>query len=555
MPGLQALERTAVAVGLLLRTARIGGGMDRIIPRPVARTPARPSHDVLRSAEISLGLPADLLASASQRLTAIALIYAAVYLSQYTVSVTTEAHVPIAELHGAANPWPVLTTIFVGLSLGVAALARSGRVPLDHIPDLGLVYMVIGAVGIEIGLLWTPPTVPIEMLGLSWVVVWLTLYPLVVPSTPGKMLVAALAAASVRPLCLLILMARGRPVPDAGTLVMVLTPNAVAVGFAMFGSHTVLGLGRDVTRARRMGSYALVERLGTGGMGEVWRAEHELLARPAAIKLIRPAALGQVEPEARQQLLRRFEREVQATAALSSPHTVQVHDFGVTDDATFYYVMELLQGLNIDDLVQRFGPVPPARAVYLLQQVCESLAEAHAQGLVHRDIKPANVFLCRRGLAHDFVKVLDFGLVKAASGSGRADTRLTDQHVATGTPAFMAPEVAMGDGLIDGRTDLYSVGCLAYWLLSGHCVFESGNAMQTMVAHATQVPEPLSLRTEQRIPADLERLVMACLAKHPDQRPSSAEALRRQFASLPLEPPWDRDAAERWWRTHLPEIA
>ena len=529
--------------------------MNRIIPRHFIRAPERPSQDVLRSAEISLGLPADLLASASQRLGAIALIYAGVYLIQYVVSKLTEAHFPISEMHGEVNPWAALTTIFVGLSLAVALLARSGRVPLDRIPDLGLVYMFIGAVGIEIGLLWTPPSVPFEMLGLSWVVVWLTLYPLVVPSTPGKMFVAALASASVRPILLLVLMAKGRPVPDAGLMIMVLTPNAIAVGLAMFGSHIVLGLSRDVGRARRMGSYALVERLGTGGMGEVWRAEHQLLARPAAIKLIRPAALGQLEPEARQQMLKRFEREVQATATLSSPHTVQVHDFGITDDATFYYAMELLQGLNVDDLVRRFGPVTPARAVFLLEQVCESLAEAHAQGLVHRDIKPANIFLCRRGLWHDFVKVLDFGLVKAASGSGRADTRLTDQHVATGTPAFMAPEVALGDGTIDGRTDLYSLGCVAYWLLTGHLVFDNDNAMQLMMAHAAQQPEPPSRRTEQPIPAELERLVMACLTKHPDERPAGAEELRRQLAALQLEPPWDRDAAARWWRGHLPEIA
>jgi serine/threonine-protein kinase len=287
-------------------------------------------------------------------------------------------------------------------------------------------------------------------------------------------------------------------------------------------------------------------------MGEVWSAEHHLLARRAAIKLIRPAALGQAEPEGRRLLLARFEREVQATATLSSPHTVQVHDFGVTDDSTFYYVMELLQGLNTDQLVERFGPVMPARTAYILAQVCDSLSEAHGRGLVHRDIKPANVFLCRRGVEADFVKVLDFGLVKAAAGSGGAQTVLTQQHVATGTPAFMAPEVAVGDGQIDARTDLYSVGCLAYWLLTGRLVFSDGNAMQIMLAHASREPERPSHRTEQAIPAELEDLVMSCLAKDPGGRPPSADALRRVLLGIRYPEPWDRDIAAAWWNRHLP---
>jgi len=199
--------------------------------------------------------------------------------------------------------------------------------------------------------------------------------------------------------------------------------------------------------------------------------------------------------------------------------------------------------------------VPPARAVHILAQVCESLGEAHEAGLVHRDIKPANVYLCKRGLVHDFVKVLDFGLVKAAAGSASGQTVLTQQHVTTGTPAFMAPEVALGDRAVDGRTDLYAVGCLGYWLLTGRLVFENGNAMQVMLAHTSQQPEPPSRRTEQPIPAALEEIIMACLAKDPAGRPATADQLRRQLAGLALTPTWDRDEAARWWERHMPGVA
>lgn len=500
------------------------------------------------------GLPPEMLESAAERLMQVALIYAAIYLLQHIITSVVMAG-GTAMPHDAEGPYTLLTVIFAGHALAVAVLARKGRFPPARVPDLGLLFMVVGALGIEIGLLWVPREARIEDLGLSWTVVWLAIFPLIVPSTPGKMLVAALIAASLRPLMILILLARGHAMPDGGTMIIATFPNVIAVGLAVLGTRIMHGLRRDVSRARQMGSYNLVQQLGQGGMGEVWRAEHHMLARPAAIKLIRPDSLGQAEPEARRQLLKRFEREAQATAVLSSPHTVQVHDFGVTADSTFFYVMELLHGLDTDQLVERFGPVPPARAASILAQVCESLAEAHQAGLVHRDIKPANIFLCKRGLVHDFVKVLDFGLVKAATGTSSGQTVLTQKHVATGTPAFMAPEVAMGDCELDGRTDLYAVGCLGYWLLTGRLVFESGNAMQIMLAHTSQQPEPPSSRTEQPIPPALEALIMACLAKEPGGRPASADDLRRGLAAVSFSPGWDRDDAARWWGRHLPDQA
>jgi serine/threonine-protein kinase len=301
-----------------------------------------------------------------------------------------------------------------------------------------------------------------------------------------------------------------------------------------------------------MGSYELVERLGHGGMGEVWRAKHRMLARPAAIKLIRPEALGAHRESAAESVVRRFEREAQATAQLHSPHTIELYDFGVTRDGTFYYVMELLEGVDLEVLIQRFGPLPAERVVHLLLQACDSLADAHDAGLVHRDIKPANLYLCRRGLRYDFLKVLDFGLVKASWRDSGEDTRLTTEGMAGGTPAYMAPEVALGNRQIDARVDLYALGCVGYWLLTGRTVFESQTAMQMALHHLHTAPVPPSRRSELPIPPALEGLVLACLEKDPERRPGSAEELSRALAACPTDAPWSQERARRWWETNLP---
>ncbi len=234
-------------------------------------------------------------------------------------------------------------------------------------------------------------------------------------------------------------------------------------------------------------------------MGEVWRARHRLLARPAAIKLIRPAMLaGGTDADARA-TVRRFEHEAQATAALTSPHTIRLFDFGVTDEGSFYYVMELLDGRDMASLVAEFGPLPPARVIYLLQQVCHSLAEAHSRGLVHRDVKPANIFVCRMGLEHDFVKVLDFGLVQVTGPNPAHD--LTQSLAAlegvVGTPAFMAPEMIVGHRQVDHRADIYALGCVAYFLLTGQQVFQGGTQMQALIDHVSTAPPPPSARAAQ----------------------------------------------------------
>jgi serine/threonine-protein kinase len=286
-------------------------------------------------------------------------------------------------------------------------------------------------------------------------------------------------------------------------------------------------------------------------MGEVWVAWHQMLARPAAVKLIRPEILG-ADHRSRETAYRRFEREAQATAALGSAHTVDVYDFGITDEGTFFYVMELLDGLTLDQLVKRFGPVGASRTVFLLTQACHSLAEAHEHGLIHRDVKPANIFTCHLGPDFDFVKVLDFGLVKPGDVSHL--TELTSDGLMTGTPSYMAPEMALARPDADGRADLYALGCVAYWLLTGTQVFEADTAMATLLKHVHEPPVPPSHRTQNPIPAALESVVLACLAKEPAGRPASADVLSAMLgqAVAGIENPWTAADARRWWQQHQP---
>jgi serine/threonine-protein kinase len=328
--------------------------------------------------------------------------------------------------------------------------------------------------------------------------------------------------------------------------------GGVSVALAYMGGRAVYGLGREVAKARELGSYHLEERLGAGGMGEVWRARHRMLARPAAIKLIRPALGEDTRNGISQEAIDRFKREAQAIAKLRSPHTVEVFDFGVASDGAFYYAMELLDGIDADTLIKKFGPVPAERAVFLLRQVCHSLSEADTCGLVHRDIKPANIFLCRYGEDCDFVKVLDFGLVKAVQDGPDTNPGLTRPNTVYGTPAFMAPEQALGRTDLDGRVDIYATGCVAYWLLTGQLVFTAANPMGLMVQHANAPPVPPSTRTELPIPPAFEALILACLAKDPAARPQSARELMGRLDALDGANDWTAKRARAWWDLHHP---
>ena len=300
--------------------------------------------------------------------------------------------------------------------------------------------------------------------------------------------------------------------------------------------------------SRKACCYEPIAKLGTGGMGEVWRAKHGLLERPAAIKYIRPEALGLADADASRRLLRQFEQEAQVTASLSSPHTIDLYDFGVAEDGRFYYVMELLRGLDLWALVRDFGPVPTDRAIHFLSQVCHSLAEAHAAGLVHRDVKPANIYSCQRGLDYDFIKVLDFGLVRQLDDAGD----LAPGTVA-GTPAFMAPEIVQADYRLDARSDIYSLGCVAYWLVTGQLVFEGESSAEVIEKHVRE--DPISPRglSELEIPEVFESVVMSCLEKEPGRRPPTAVALSKQFEQCKaVAGIWTEDRAEYWWTLHKP---
>lgn len=336
--------------------------------------------------------------------------------------------------------------------------------------------------------------------------------------------------------------------------VIVLASAALLGVLAAYVIDQYLALARTTRVALR---YVLKRRIGMGGMGEVWLGEHNLLARPAAIKLIRSDAVDNKSPEKAALLLRRFEREARATARLRSIHTVEVYDFGVAGDGTFYYAMEYLDGIDLSTLVKQHGPVAAERVVYLLEQVCQSLADAHDQGMTHRDIKPANIFISRLGTAHDFVKVLDFGLVKGgtlpAPGLGEA-TELTLEGEINGTPGYMAPELVLSRAEADSRADIYALGCVGYYLLTGTPVFD-GAPLSVLVDHVKTPPVPPSERAEMEIAAGLDQVILRCLEKDPGDRYQSAAELAEALLTCCSEPRWDARRAADWWRLHLPQVA
>lgn len=331
-----------------------------------------------------------------------------------------------------------------------------------------------------------------------------------------------------------------------------LTLLLVGGAVSAFGAHTLSVMRSTAAHLQDSGMYRLTERIGQGGMGEVWKAEHRLLARPAAIKVIRPELIGAPDRRRMDQAISRFQREARITASLRSPHTVNLFDFGVTCEGSFFYVMEYLEGLDLEQLVRRFGPQPADRTAYLLRQAAESLAEAHEQGLVHRDVKPSNLHVGWMGVRYDFLKVLDFGLVKVRNGTDTDLTRLTVEGITTGTPAFMAPELALGRPEIDHRADIYALGCVAYWMLTGLLVFEGATPVEIVVNHVRTVPVPPSKRCELPIPVRLEDLVMACLAKEPEQRPQDLVSVCRELEDNGLTQGWTQERARAWWQTHLP---
>jgi serine/threonine protein kinase len=419
--------------------------------------------------------------------------------------------------------------------------------------EVGLGYMIFSALAIALLNTWSVDAMVASLGHLSWITIIILVSSMILVATPKKIVAASLVAASMDPLAVWIAHLRGFPVPSVLATLIMCIPNYSCAAVAVLPSRVLRRLGHRLREAREMGSYRLVELLGHGGMGEVWRAEHRLLAREAAIKLVRPEVLGASSEADIKLALRRFEREAQATASLSSPHTIRLFDFGTTNEGAFYYVMELLAGRDLESFVKEFGPMPAERVVFLLRQVCHSLADAHARGLVHRDIKPANIYVCRMGLEYDFIKVLDFGLVKYRNGEA-SQTMMTGDHPTTGTPAYMAPEIILGGTDVDRRADVYALGCVAYFLLTGQLVFEADTSIKMLLQHVQTQPMPPSARTELPIPRELDDLVLSCLEKNPDKRPQDADNLYRLAYGCKSCDRWSSDTARVWWEKHLPEF-
>lgn len=376
---------------------------------------------------------------------------------------------------------------------------------------------------------------------LRWFIL-IVLYGTFIPNT-WKRCALMVGAMALTPIALSVWIGCGCPVLGHyiwhGMFEMVVT-LAIASTIAIFGSYKIAELQQQAFQARKLGQYILHRRLGAGGMGEVYLGEHTMLRRACAIKLIRPDQAG--DPTT----LSRFEREVQAMAKLTHWNTVEVYDYGLAEDGTFYYVMEYVPGLSLQELVDRHGPLSPSRAVYILRQVCAALKEAHSMGLIHRDIKPSNVLVGQRGGVHDVAKLLDFGLVQGFGFQADSD-RLTLQGTILGSPPYMSPEQALGKGEIDARTDIYSLGGLAYFLLVGHAPFQRETAMEMLMAHVhDKVPSLREIRPE--IPQELEDVVLRCLAKKSDDRFPNIHRLDVALAQCEFHESWDADLAKDWWR-------
>ncbi|WP_165245107.1 serine/threonine-protein kinase [Paludisphaera soli] len=460
------------------------------------------------------------------------------------------------------------TGVIRGAQLLVAAAAAAvllSQIPLSRRAVRGIEFALFGAFAISIGI--SQYLFGVEYLrqgdavamanylknGVIGTIILVLLYGALIPNDAVTAAKAILSMALVPVLAFTLLMELEHPdliaelesmrsSEHAGSNVVALMAGA---SLAIYCAHILNGLRKDLHDARKFGQYHLGRRIGAGGMGEVFLAEHQLLKRPCALKLIKgdggdPLALA------------RFEREVKSAARLSHPNTIAIYDYGQTEDGTFYYVMEYLPGMSLQELVSQYGPVPAARLLYLMRQVCGGLAEAHALGIIHRDLKPANIFVAIRGGEADVAKILDFGLVKLTADP-EAPELTTDRSV-SGTPAFMSPEQATGDRPVDPRTDVYALGAIAYYALTGRPPFDGATAMAVMIAQVRDpVVPPSQIRDD--VPEDLERVILRCLAKDPDDRYPNVKALARDLAACAAAREWDEEKADAWWNDLVEPVA
>jgi tRNA A-37 threonylcarbamoyl transferase component Bud32 len=490
-------------------------------------------------------VPPHLLEAAPRRLGLLAVVAALVLLSGFIFFFEVEE----SFIEGVDSRIISITAVIysVVISAAVFIVTRIKTIPATTIITIGFIWEVLFALGLAVAQRMESWEAYQEFRGFSAVAALLICYAVIVPG--GSMTwiaVTSILTALMDPLGLMINVAFGKVMPPLAVQVSMFVPTILAVFVAVFCAGIVFRLGQAIQRAKQLGSYRLVEPLGKGGMGEVWRAEHHMLARPAAIKLIRPETLGAKKGEDAGLVLQRFKQEAQATALLDSEHTIHLYDYGATEDGSLFYVMELLDGVDLEELVERTGPVCPERAVCFLLQACDSLIEAHARGLIHCDIKPANIFVCHKGGNPDFIKVLDFGLVKKAKEVTRPGEKVR------GTPAYLSPEVILGELKPDARSDIYSLGCVAYWLLSGQMVFERDSSKEILMDHVDSEPPRLGTRTRNPVPPKLESIVHACLKKEPDDRPQSVSELACLLGEVPISEEWTPERAGRWWSENFP---
>ena len=521
---------------------------------PPASAQAGPAGNETSSGE-PLPLPQyQRLDEAARRLAALAAVLAFTVIA---INVFHAAAQPqMAAVFGdPVNRLSLLSTFLV--AVGLVALRHYKVVTSRTLLYLGRVLAILSALSIAMIETSRPFDAGTPVLGLSLVGPLILFVAAVIPDRPSTGLGLALAAATMWPLAYWINSSRFGFATESWRQTSIwpainygLALVAYLIGRGSFSPARRLsdrrasaGTPEDAGRSKELGSYQLLWPIGEGGMGEVWRASHKMLVRPAAIKLVKFDA-GREELFAR-----RFEREANAIAGLQSPNTVYLYDFGTTQEGRLYYVMELLDGISLQTLVNTFGAQPAARVVAILRQVCRSLEEAHGKKVLHRDLKPSNVMICRVAQSHDFVKVLDFGLAKPL---GPAEvSRLTVEGVTLGTPEYMAPEMARAESVVDARADLYALGCVAYILLTGSLVFTDPNPIAVALKHMRTPPVPPSQRTSQPVPRDLERVILMCLEKEPAARPVSARELEKMLAACDV-PLWTDEDAEAWWMRHLP---
>ena len=440
----------------------------------------------------------------------------------------------------------LVTLATVLTAVGMVTLHRNKLVTASTMFGIGAAFQVLVAACVS--LIETSKPMYAPVLGISALGPWIFVVGTAIPNRPIWTLLVGLAEAAMWPAAYFFNIARFGHAPLEWNHFAVWPGiNFLLAILAFVISRRLYGTAIAAQRAADLGSYRLVAPIGEGGMGEVWQATHQMLARKAAIKLVKPQGMSARQAEVS---AKRFRREANVIAALQSPHTVYLYDFGSSQDGRFYYVMELLDGVSLQTLVTKFGPQPANRVAHIIRQMCLSLEEAHQNALVHRDLKPSNVMICKVALTYDFVKVLDFGLAKSLRQSDEV-TQLTMEGMASGTPGYIAPEVALGEPVVDHRADLYAVGCVAYFLLTGTLVFYDSNPVTMALKHVQAEPERPSTRTELPIPVALEEIVMRCLAKKPEDRPSSAREIVEAVTACGLTD-WTDAVAEGWWERHLP---